>query len=440
MRIAITLALVPSAILVAQDPSVQQRPIPTITTNVRQVVVPVTVMDKKGHHVSGLKAADFRVFEDGTPEEIVSFSTDASGWDMNSLRVPDDPRAPVAPQTLPGSDRPRQTYLVCIDVLHSSFANFGRVRAALLKFFEQQKPGDSQYALIALGREPNVIVDSTRDPSIIVAALQSKAFLKAIQNSEASSTAMDAQNLTSLMGDYCAACACAARPLDGPDCEGIRGRVRGFLLTAGERTFVLNENFLRYLGEFVSAITTMPTTRNVLFVSDGFNRFPGRELYEIMQAFHPRDRSFSFNPRDTEPQFTSILKLAAGKDVRFYTIDSRGLYTSASLTGSSFDASHASTGRMGPTPQSVDRAVDTVGRENADVMAELARTTGGLFFENSNDLLTCIRKAFADGHDFYVLSYVPTNKALDGRFRKITVGVKHRDLRVNAKAGYWATE
>ena len=38
----------------------------TIREEVRQVLVPVVVIDKKGHHVTGLQASDFHVSEGGT--------------------------------------------------------------------------------------------------------------------------------------------------------------------------------------------------------------------------------------------------------------------------------------------------------------------------------------------------------------------------------------
>jgi len=55
----------------------QQEPI--IRLDVQQVLVPVVVTDKKGHHVGGLHASDFHIFEDGVPQEIASFSSDTAG-------------------------------------------------------------------------------------------------------------------------------------------------------------------------------------------------------------------------------------------------------------------------------------------------------------------------------------------------------------------------
>ena len=64
-----------------------------------------------------------------------------------------------------------ESIVICLDVLHSAFPNFVRIRTALSKFFQQEESADSQYALIALGREPKIIVDSTRDPSVVLAAI-----------------------------------------------------------------------------------------------------------------------------------------------------------------------------------------------------------------------------------------------------------------------------
>src|ERR1700677_1024589 len=51
----------------------------TIRVDVQQVLVPVVVTDKKGHHVSGLHKSDFRIFEDGVQQEIAAFSSDTAG-------------------------------------------------------------------------------------------------------------------------------------------------------------------------------------------------------------------------------------------------------------------------------------------------------------------------------------------------------------------------
>ena len=79
-------------------------------------------------------------------------------------------------------------------------------------------------------------------------------------------------------------------------------------------------------------------------------------------------------------------------------------------------------------------------REATDSLAQLARSTGGTFFENNNDLLKGIREAVDDGREYYVLSYIPDNAASDGTYRKIQVIVNGGKWQAHAKAGYWASE
>ena len=107
---------------------------PTIRTQVNQVLVPVVVTNGRGHHITGLKATDFQVFEDGRPERIVAFSTE-----QGSIQIPasgensgaSNPSA-GASKGAANSDQPRQTYLIVVDTLHSASANFGRSVACSL--------------------------------------------------------------------------------------------------------------------------------------------------------------------------------------------------------------------------------------------------------------------------------------------------------------------
>ena len=256
------------------------------------------------------------------------------------------------------------------------------------------------------------------------------------------------------MRNYCSACLCESNGGNSQltQCASFQSRVQAALLSYDERMYALNQNFLLTLKELVRATATMPTARTIIFISDGFNRFPGRDLYTVLRGFAPKDRIFEDHSRDTEPELQNVLKLATKYDVKFYSLDSRGVYNSQFNPGNTFDAgSSFSTAtqmdsRNGPSEataatESVDRGVATGARENADVLGQLAHETGGLFFENSNDLAKGISRALADTREYYLLAYVSKNDTFDGKYRRITVEVSDpKKFRVNAKAGYWATE
>ena len=51
----------------------------TLQTNSRVVLTDVTVTDKQGNPVHGLKASDFRIFDNKKPEDIASFAEHSKG-------------------------------------------------------------------------------------------------------------------------------------------------------------------------------------------------------------------------------------------------------------------------------------------------------------------------------------------------------------------------
>src|SRR5208283_1085386 len=66
----------------AQQPAIQQpasqQPVTTLKIQAREVVLPVTVRDKKGALVTSLKNGDFTLTEDGRPQIIKSFTRESN--------------------------------------------------------------------------------------------------------------------------------------------------------------------------------------------------------------------------------------------------------------------------------------------------------------------------------------------------------------------------
>jgi VWFA-related protein len=419
----------------SQASSIQQSsaaaPIPTLKANVRQVLVPVAVTDKKGHPVSGLKRAEFVVFEDGVPQQVAAFSKTYDAALETTNQSPGNAateRSVVAPAERVGVASPTRTYLVCVDTLHSSIANLTQARHALTKFFQREQDEKAQYALINLGRQIEVIQDSTRDPSLVLVALASKKFQRSVVDSGLSDIVFQADILRKmLMGQL---------PIPTLD---LKHQVEMFITSRAERTAILTRNFQQALKNIIDATASIPTQRTIVLISDGFNLVPGRELVGIARAYFPEDPEFRFTERDTQPQLNELLRLAQKNNVIVYALDSRGLYPPAS-TGVG-DASHSGDARM-PYQSALNEMMkdeDTVAWENGSAMAQLAAATGGIYFHDNNDLLAGLHRAFDDERERYVIAYSPSNPSLDGKYRKIRVEVKDKNLQVYAKSGYWAT-
>jgi Ca-activated chloride channel family protein len=64
----------PPATPTTTAPATQQQPSDVERITIRRVLLPITVLDKKGQLVTGLTASDFQIFEDKTPQDIDSFT------------------------------------------------------------------------------------------------------------------------------------------------------------------------------------------------------------------------------------------------------------------------------------------------------------------------------------------------------------------------------
>ena len=70
-----------------------------------------------------------------------------------------------------------------------------------------------------------------------------------------------------------------------------------------------------------------------------------------------------------------------------------------------------------------------------DANSTLALDTGGRALGRSNDFTRGLRAVIADASAYYLLGYVPTRPANDGKFHKIDVKVRRTGARVLARRG-----
>jgi VWFA-related protein len=415
--------------------------------NVNQIVVPVVVTDAKGHRVTGLKAEDFQLLEDGAAQKILSFSMGGEGAASATpaALLPEGAATTVVPgsaASLP-ADTPatRRTYAICVDTLHSSFANFPPVRTALEKFFEKENRTDSQYWLISLGKKPEVLQYPTTDAHALLTVLKDKKFLATIQNSEASALAAQIAGLRTQLDAYCGRCPCGREVRPTPmECVGPRQSLIGLVTTSADRTRIYTEFFLKELKAVVEDLSHMPGNRVLILISDGFNLVPGREMYGVMRAYFPNDDRWQMNDRDTTSQLEPILRAAAANNIVVYGIGSSGLGSSGGV-GAAYQASSGGTSVRGVgqviLPE-LNRQAQQATFESGTTMEALAHATGGVFIENSNDLPAGLKRAFDETRDYYVLGYKSSNTAMDGKYRAIEVKVKDPKAVVRARLGYWA--
>ena len=85
-----------------------------------------------------------------------------------------------------------------------------------------------------------------------------------------------------------------------------------------------------------------------------------------------------------------------------------------------------------------ERVEDTLRLDSRTGLARLAEDTGGFLVEDANDLSAAFRRIDEDNQFHYLLTYAPSTRAFDGRFRTIRVKVRVPGLQVFARKGYRA--
>ncbi len=112
--------------------------IPTIRSQVTEVIVPVTVTDEKDRFVSNLDVKDFRIFDEGRPQKIVYFSRERN--------------QPVVVGFL-------------LDMSNATRLHWQKFQEAAMELVFNLLPGDPRFSgyLIGYGNEAELLVNTTHD-------------------------------------------------------------------------------------------------------------------------------------------------------------------------------------------------------------------------------------------------------------------------------------
>src|SRR6266566_8247834 len=155
--------------LAAATDSTTTVPVPTITirTNTRLVVVDVVVTDKKGQPVSGLKAEDFKLEENGKSQNIAVFVPPGA----NDLVVTPAPLGIFSnrPENVGAAHIPT---VLLLDATNSPFKDQAYARYEMLKYLAEQAEPGRPMAVLALTDRLHVLQQFTSDPQILITAIK----------------------------------------------------------------------------------------------------------------------------------------------------------------------------------------------------------------------------------------------------------------------------
>jgi VWFA-related protein len=163
------------AILYSQE-TTSEIPTATIRANTRLVLVDVVVTNKKGQPITGLKAEDFTVEENGKKQKVSVFVPPgvANGSKTGvANRSKTEPAPPGILSNHPEHVGPAGVPTVLIlDALNSPFKEQAYARSQMLKYVVEQSQAGQLMAVVTLTDQLHVLQQFTSDPQILLAAIR----------------------------------------------------------------------------------------------------------------------------------------------------------------------------------------------------------------------------------------------------------------------------
>ena len=397
-----------------------QGSVPLLKENVRAVVVDV-VVTKGEQPVAGLHRQDFQVIEDGKPQTI-DFFEEHTAKTLPPGALPPMPTMPPNVYTnvppVPESD---VVNVLLLDSLNTEKPDQAYVHQQILNFLKNMRPG-VRCAIFALGSKLRFVQGFTTDNSQLIAALNDKKTGFSPEKDPTSRSRADAQ---------------ADREQIATMVTMANGMTAGIRAVAsaqadfanfqyGERTS-MTLDALQYLARYLGGV---PGRKNLIWFASSFpvTVFPSPAQRESMNKL----RVYANEVKQTADLLT-LSKVAV------YPIGAEGMMNDHWMEGETAGAGRTSGG-------ATLNGIAGFGGENdvrairITAMEQLANDTGGKAFYNTNDLNAAVTHAIDNGSHYYTLVYTPTNKKMDGQYRRIEIRLNQGKYNLAYRRGYNADD
>lgn len=444
-RQAVLISAIILSLLVSPAPGFAQSatevPSITIRSSTRLVMVDVVVTDKKGQPVTGLKAEDFAVEENGKKQKVSIFVPPGVGNKATTAQLP----AGIFSNKTEHIAPPASPLVLILDATNSLFRQQAYARSQMLVYAANQSQSGRPMAVLALTDRLHVLQNFTSDPAVLQAAIRNfkpqEQILQPAPAPPESSLTAD----SGVRGGQAIANAIAA----------AQAEIASFAsLQIGQelerRTLITIEamrSLSRMLGGMSGRKTVVWLTGNLPFdlipedrpVSDAelLADLPGQgrqrsaavngagSLLAQQRELHAKEI------REAEAQLAS-------SGIALYPVDLHGLVGGAENLATSSFAHSGDIHDAGMANAALAQSSGLVAGQGT--MREIAAETGGKAYMNQNEIMDGVKLAASDDKASYQLGYYPENKKWDGKYRSIRVKVAQGDTEVRYRKGYFAIE
>jgi VWFA-related protein len=438
----IVLAGAGGAGLAGQAPS--RRPSQSFTASSTAILVDVVVRDGRGRPITDLAASDFQIAEDGVRQAIGSFSRVSRGGGIGvgvawrsprPVPVPGSPADPLAP---PMEAPESATTALVYD--HLSPETLRLAQKATLDYVPLSGESAVQIGVFATDIGVRALQRYTNDRTLVRRAVGG-VLPSSLSDEELRSDRTDdlIARKKSVTGEADVAAASAAGGSGAVLAQnaGVLGQRENEL-----RLIQTELNMLRSIENSERGFKGHDTSASLVAVVRSLAEYPGRKTIVFFSEGLPVSPSLS-------ARLDGVIDAANRANVTVYAVDTKGLRAKSGMEKARKELDAFAEDRRSQVSAGVDRTEqplsmameqveDTLKLDSRTGLARLSTDTGGFLIEGSNDLSSAFRRIDEDTLFHYLITYVPSNDAPDGRFREIRVKVGRPGAQVFARKGYRA--
>jgi VWFA-related protein len=394
----------------------------TFSSKVNLVMVPVVVRDKTGHAVGTLRKEDFLLFDRGKPQVITRFQLEKETDRIKPVPIASDdadvPKIEGGEAESKSAVIPSRFLAYVFDDLHLEVADLMQARNAARQHLAESMRPDERVAIFTTSGK--VMLDFTDDLGKI-----GETMLKILPH--INTTSHDCPPVTYYQADLIQnrndGGAMTVAVQDAIACASIDpamglATAQNMARAAASRALAIGEqdtrNALLVMWDIARRMSAAPGERMMVLISGGF----------YLTDFERREES-------------DMIDRAIRSNVIVNALDARGLYTY--IPGG--DASTSGFNRSLGAATTVLRSSFERMEQSAysDILGELSDGTGGVVFQNNNDLREGFQRTTRPPEFIYLLGFSPQNLKLDGSFHNLKVSLTLKNgTSLVARRGYYA--
>jgi VWFA-related protein len=356
------------------------------------ILVNVTVRDKNGRFVPGLKPENFTILEDNKPQKIVSF--DLENIDNANLQV-----AQTKPlrESTPAPAPPPATEA-------EASVRYKDHRLIVLFFdLSAMEPDEIDHAVASAEH----YLDAQMAPADLVSIVSFSSSLQLNQDFTS-----DRALLKKQIDAFSSGSGQGFEEGTTGTTEGTPDSGQPFTADDTEYNIFSTDRRLEALRSVADQLSHVQQKKSLIYFSSGMDRTSIENQSELRAAVNAAIRS----------------------NLAIYTMDMRGLQ--ALVAGG--EAQNASL--RGVSAYSGQATLNALNSNftTQETLVTLAADTGGRAFLDSNDFSKIFTGVQQDTSTYYVLGYHSTNPARDGHYRRITVKSNISGAKLDFRRGYYA--